>query len=58
MLIHVLSGNLIFVLMPFTKLAHCVIMPFSQFIIAIAWRFPARSDDEICTTLGKKGAAV
>jgi len=58
MLMHVLSGELIFVLIPFTKIAHCVIMPLSQFIMLIAWRFPAHVDDDICTTLDKKGTPV
>jgi nitrate reductase gamma subunit len=58
MLMHVLSAELIFVLMPFTKIAHCVIMPLSQFITAIAWRFPADTDDAVCETLDKKGAPV
>jgi nitrate reductase gamma subunit len=58
LLIHILSGELIFVLIPFTKVAHCVLMPLSQFIIALAWKFPARVDDKICATLNKKGARV
>jgi len=58
MLIHVLSGNLILILLPFTKIAHCVLIPLSQFIIALAWKFPARVDDKICTSLNKKGAPV
>jgi nitrate reductase gamma subunit len=58
MLIHILSGELIFVLIPFTKIAHCVLMPLSQFICILAWKFPAETDDDICTTLNKKGAPV
>ena len=58
MLAHILSAELIFILIPFTKIAHCVLMPLSQFIIALAWKFPARVDDPICTTLNKKGAPV
>lgn len=58
MLVHLLSAELIFVLIPFTKIAHCVLMPLSQFIITLAWKFPARVDDKICTTLKKKGAPV
>ena len=58
MLTHILTAELIFVLLPFTKIAHCVLMPLSQFILAVAWKFPARVDDEICTTLKKKGAPV
>jgi nitrate reductase gamma subunit len=58
MLVHILSAELIFVLLPFTKIAHCVLMPLSQFIITVAWRFPANTDDAVCTTLNKKGAPV
>jgi len=58
MLLHVLSAQLIFVLLPFTKIAHCVLMPLSQLISALAWKFPPDTDDDICTTLGKKGAPV
>lgn len=58
MLTHILSAELIFVLMPFTKIAHCVLMPLSQFISGIAWKFPAGTDDDVCTTLNKKGAPV
>lgn len=58
MLIHVLSGELIFVLLPFTKIAHCVLMPLSQFIITVAWRFPPETDEEIVITLNKKGKPI
>jgi nitrate reductase gamma subunit len=58
MLIHVLSAELIFILLPFTKIAHCVLMPLSQFISALAWKFPPETDEDICTTLNKKGAPV
>jgi len=58
MLIHVLCGELIFLLLPFSKLAHCVIMPLSQFVMVVAWHFPANTDEDVCITLGKKGAKV
>jgi nitrate reductase gamma subunit len=58
MLIHVLAGDLIFMLIPFTKIAHCVLMPLSQFISTLAWKFPPETDDAIATTLKKKGAPV
>ena len=57
-LIHILAGELIFILLPFTKIAHCILMPLSQFISNLAWKFPANTDDDICTTLNKKGAPV
>nr|MBN2277377.1 hypothetical protein [candidate division Zixibacteria bacterium] len=58
MLIHILAGELIFVLMPFTKIAHCVLMPLSQYVAAVAWKFPPDTDDKVCTTLNKKGEPV
>ena len=58
MLVHMLSGELIFVLIPFSKIAHCVLAPLSQVISALAWKFPPMTDDDICTTLNKKGAKV
>lgn len=58
MLIHVLSGDLIFVLIPFTKIAHCVLMPLSQVVCTIAWKFPPETDESVCATLNKKGAPV
>ncbi len=58
MLVHVLSAELIFVLIPFSKIAHCVLAPLSQVVCALAWKFPPETDDDICTTLNKKGAPV
>jgi nitrate reductase gamma subunit len=58
MLIHVLSAEIIFVALPFTKIAHCILQPFSQLVSTLAWKFPAAVDDDVCTTLNKKGAPV
>ena len=58
MLIHILSGDLIFILIPFTKIAHCVLMPMSQVICTLAWKFPPDTDDAVAITLNKKGVPV
>jgi nitrate reductase gamma subunit len=58
MLIHILSADLIFILIPFTKIAHCVLMPFSQIICTLAWKFPPNTDEDIAITLNKKGVPV
>jgi len=58
MLVHILSAETIFILLPFTKIAHCVLIPLSQFISNLAWKFPAETDDAVCTTLNKKEAPV
>lgn len=52
MLFHVYSGDLILVLIPFTKIAHCVLSPLSQFVTGIAWKFPAGAGDRVVATLG------
>jgi len=58
MLIHVLSANLIFLLMPFTKIAHCILMPLSQIVCTLAWKFPPDTNEVIAKTLNKEGEAV
>ncbi len=58
MLVHILSGELIFVLIPFSKIAHCVLTPLSNVICTLAWKFPPETDDKISITLNKKGAPV
>ncbi|MFZ0454398.1 MAG: hypothetical protein WCE54_24450 [Ignavibacteriaceae bacterium] len=58
MLVHILSGELIFILIPFSKIAHCVLSPLSQVVSTLAWKFPPETDDDISTTLNKKGAPV
>ncbi len=58
MLIHVLSAELIFVLIPFTKIAHCVLLPFSQLISVLGWKFPADSGEKVTIALNKKGMPI
>lgn len=52
MLVHVYSGNLIMLLIPFTKVAHCVLLPFSQLCTGLAWKFPMGVGDRVAATLG------
>jgi nitrate reductase gamma subunit len=52
MLIHIYSANLIMVLIPFTKIAHCVLMPLSHLVTGISWKFPAGAGDRVAATLG------
>jgi nitrate reductase gamma subunit len=54
MLAHMLSAELIFVMMPFTKIAHCVLVPLSQLVSNLGWKFPAQSGEGVAETLGKK----
>ena len=52
MLVHVYSANLIMLMIPFTKIAHCVLAPLSQVVTAVAWKFPAGAGDRVAATLG------
>jgi nitrate reductase gamma subunit len=52
MLVHVYSADLIMLLIPFTKIAHCVLAPLSQVVTAVAWKFPAGAGDRVAATLG------
>ncbi len=52
MLLHVYAGDLILVMIPFTKLAHCVLAPLSQLVTHLAWKFPAGAGDRVAETLG------
>jgi nitrate reductase gamma subunit len=52
MLVHIYSGDLILLLIPFTKLAHCVLAPLSQLVTGVAWKFPPGAGDRVAETLG------
>lgn len=52
MLLHVYAADLILALIPFTKIAHCVLAPLSQLVTAVAWKFPQGAGDRIAATLG------
>ncbi len=54
MLIHIYSANLIMVTIPFTKIAHCVLMPLSQLVTGVSWKFPLGAGDKVIETLGHK----
>ena len=54
MLLHFLSADLIFLLIPFTKIAHCILFPFSQLVSAQGWRFPANYGYDVAKTLERE----
>ncbi len=53
--IHVLSGDFIFIFMPFTKIAHCILLPLSQWVTARSWKFVPEAGENIEKILGKEG---
>jgi hypothetical protein len=58
MLAHVLSAELVFVLIPFSKVAHCVLIPFSQLVSDLGWRFPATAGSDVARALGKESVPI
>ncbi|MBN1341353.1 MAG: hypothetical protein JXQ73_01670 [Phycisphaerae bacterium] len=58
LLVHILSAELIFVLIPFSKIAHCVLIPFSQLVSDLGWRFPASAGRDVAKALGKESVPI
>jgi nitrate reductase gamma subunit len=58
LLIHVLSGDLILILIPFTKMAHCVLLPTAQLVSEVGWHFPADSGEDVALALHKETEPV
>ena len=56
--VHVMSANLVFVLMPLTKLSHAVMLPSVQLVSEIGWRWPQDSGSAVGIALGKEGDPV
>jgi len=54
MLVHVLSGNFILLFIPFSKLTHVILWPFTQLATEVGWRFPPEAGPKILATLGKE----
>jgi nitrate reductase gamma subunit len=56
--IHVLAGDLVLLLIPFTKLAHMILLPFSQLAADMGWRFVSGAGAKVRKTLGKEGRPI
>ncbi len=58
MFVHVMSANVIFVLIPFTKLGHIVLLPTTQLVSEVGWHFPAKSGDDVTIALKKENVPI
>ncbi len=58
MFIHVMSVNLLFVLIPLTKLSHMVLLPTVQVITEVAWHFTPDGGAKVAVALGKENEPV
>jgi nitrate reductase gamma subunit len=57
-LVHILSANLVMILMPITKLSHAVLLPSVQVVSEMGWRWPADAGSRVAVALGKQGEPV
>jgi len=58
LLVHVLSAELILILIPFSKLSHVFLMPLTHVISEVAWHFPPHAGREVGLALGKENEPV
>jgi nitrate reductase gamma subunit len=59
MLFHTLSGLALLILIPFTKIAHCVLFPLVRFASQAAWRLTPQGGSQVIHTLyGPDGRKV
>jgi nitrate reductase gamma subunit len=58
LLLHILCGDLILVLVPTTKIAHCVLYPFTQLLFQLGWHFPAETGRHVAIALAKEDEPV
>jgi nitrate reductase gamma subunit len=53
MFVHVMAGNVLLVLVPFSKLSHAVLFPTTQLVSEMAWHLAPSSGVNVAATLGK-----
>jgi nitrate reductase gamma subunit len=58
MLAHILLGDLALVLTPTTKIAHCILFPFTQLTFELGWHFPRDTGRQVAVALGKEDEPV
>jgi nitrate reductase gamma subunit len=58
LLVHIMSANLILVLMPITKLTHAVLLPSAQLVSEMGWRWPADAGTRVGIALDKQDEPV
>lgn len=51
LLAHMLLGNLTLIITPFTKIAHCVLFPFSQLVFELGWHYPLYTGRRVAQVL-------
>jgi hypothetical protein len=58
MFVHVMSGNLILFLFPFTKMSHVALFPGTQLISDLGWHLEPDSGQRVALILGKENEPI
>jgi len=58
LLVHVLSANLVLILIPITKLSHVMLIPTVQLVSEVAWHWPPDAGSKLAVTLGKENEPI
>ena len=58
LLVHVMSANIVMILVPITKISHCVLLPLTQLVSEVAWHFPPDGGSKVAAALGKEGEPI
>lgn len=56
--VHVISADVLFILIPVTKLSHMVLIPSVQLVSEVAWHWPADAGSKLAVTLGKENEPI
>ncbi len=58
LLLHILLGDLVLILAPVTKIAHCVLYPLTRLVFQLGWHFPAETGRHVAQALSREGEPV
>ena len=58
MFVHVMSGNLIFVLIPFSKMSHMALFPGTQLVSDLGWHLVPGAGQQVALALGKENEPI
>jgi hypothetical protein len=53
-----MSGNLLLVLIPITKLSHVALLPGVQIVSEVAWHWPPDAGSKVAVALGKESEPI
>jgi nitrate reductase gamma subunit len=58
LLVHVISANVLLVMIPVTKLSHMVLLPITQLVSELAWHFPPDAGSKVGVALRKESEPI